>query len=170
MDQRLRVIAAVSMTAFAGVLVAGSADLSRAAPGFATPCAQASPAVATAPAATPCPILGDQVALGTPAAADGMTVNLSVSSDQAGPVTLAVRVTDEHGEPVSDASVVVKAKHLEMDMGEFPHQALPTASGTYTAEGVGMGMGGHWRVEVDVARPGYDPVAVFFLVTMQGLS
>jgi hypothetical protein len=31
-------------------------------------------------------------------------------------------------------------------------------------------MGGHWRIEVDVTRPGEPPVAVFFLVTMQGLS
>jgi hypothetical protein len=33
-----------------------------------------------------------------------------------------------------------------------------------------MGMGGKWRVAVDVIRPGADPVTVFFLVDLKGLT
>ncbi|HEY7034205.1 MAG TPA: FixH family protein [Thermomicrobiales bacterium] len=170
MGQGLRVLAPLTTALIIGVLVATSTASSQATPVVATPCAPASSVVATPPIATPCPTIGDQVDLGTPAAGGDLVVELGVSSDQAGPVTLTVRVTDQSGAPVSGATVVVKARHLDMDMGEFPHDALPIAPGLYAAERVGMGMGGHWRIEVDVTRPGEPPVAVFFLVTMQGLS
>jgi hypothetical protein len=162
-------------TGFAALIVgtlvigAGSAP-SRAAINQATPCAEGSPVAVATPAVVSCPLAGPVVDLGTPAAVAGLTISLTISSDQAGPVVMTVEVTDERGAPVSDATVVVKARHLDMDMGEFPHDALPTAPGVYVAERVGMGMGGNWRVEVDVTRAGNEPIAAYFLVTMEGLQ
>ena len=168
LQERIRIIAAVMTAVFVVTPLAARWESSRANADPATPCAQTLP-TATPPANGACPSVAPQVEPGTPAAADGLTVTLAISSGRAGLVTLTVGVTDEHGAPVDDVTVAVKARHLDMDMGEFPHDALQTAPGTYTAERVGMGMGGNWQVEVDVARPGHDPVALFFRVTMEGL-
>jgi hypothetical protein len=48
-----------------------------------------------------------------------------------------------------------------MDHGELPYLAVQSDPGIYQAEGVGMGMGGGWRIAVDVILPGELPLTVF---------
>jgi hypothetical protein len=45
---------------------------------------------------------------------------------------------DAGGAPVTDAKVTVMARHLDMEMGEFPHIAVQTATEQWVAERVGM--------------------------------
>ncbi len=131
----------------------------------ASPCQPASNATPRPPAVD-CvadPVTG---APGEPIAANGISVTLSVSGDQAGPVDLQATVTDDAGNPLEDASVWFRARHLEMDHGELPYLAAQSEPGVYQAEGVGMGMGGEWRIAVDVILPGEPPVTVFVAQTM----
>jgi hypothetical protein len=69
---------------------------------------------------------------------------------------------------VSGADVVVSARSLEMDMGEYPYKATEAAPGSYVAENVAMGMGGEWRVKVNVTVRGKPTATAFFLVTLKG--
>jgi hypothetical protein len=170
MRRRSVAIATVLAAAFVLIWAATGRGPSSTARDAVTPCAGASPMPAAPPSLTVCATPVPVVDLGTPAATAGLTITLGLSSDEAGPLTLTVGVSDAGGAPVAGATVVVKARHLDMDMGEFPHTALPTAPGRYVAEKVGMGMGGHWRVEVDVSRPGQPVVVVYFRVTLKGLA
>ena len=88
----------------------------------ASPCQPASNATPRPPAAE-CledPVMGSP---DEPIASNGMFVTLSVSGDQAGPVDLQATVTDDAGNPIEDAAVWFRARHLEMDHGEFPYLA-----------------------------------------------
>ncbi len=129
------------------------------------PCQPASNATPRPPAVG---CLADPVtgAPGEPISSNGISVTLAVSGDQAGPVDLQATVTDETGNPVEDAAVWFRARHLEMDHGELPYLAAQSDPGVYQAEGVGMGMGGDWRIAVDVILRGELPVTVFVEQTM----
>jgi hypothetical protein len=130
-----------------------------------TPCQPASNATPRPPAEE---CLADPPSgpAGEAIASDGISVTLEVSSDQAGPVDLVATITDDSGTPVEDAVVWFRAHHLEMDHGELPYLAAQNGPGVYQASGVGMGMGGEWRVAVDVILPGQPPVTVFVDQTM----
>jgi hypothetical protein len=111
----------------------------------------------------------DAVGVGTPIAAEGLTVTLTLSSNQAAPQDIVVAIRDANGAPVDDATVTLINRHLEMDHGDFVHQLGRTGSGQYGALKVGMGMGGRWQTEIVVERPGQPTVSVFFLVKLEGL-
>lgn len=130
-----------------------------------TPCQPPSNATPRPPAeaCVPDPPTGEP---GTPIVADGISVTLQVSDDNAGPVDLSATVTDAAGAPVEGATVVFRARHLDMNHGELPYLAAETSPGVYAATGVGMGMGGHWRIAVDVTQPDQLPVTVFVEQTM----
>lgn len=130
-----------------------------------TPCQPPSNATPRPPAeeCLPEPPTG---APGVAIVADGISVTLQVSDDNAGPVDLSATVTDASGAPIEGATVVFRARHLEMDHGELPYLAAETAPGSYQATGVGMGMGGHWRIAVDVTLPDQAPITVFVEQTM----
>lgn len=125
-------------------------------PSNATPRPPAEECLADPPAGAP----------GEPIAANGISVTLEISNDQAGPVDLSATVVDAGGAPIAGATVVFRARHLEMDHGELPYLAAETSPGVYQASGVGMGMGGQWRVAVDVTLPDQPPVTVFVDQTM----
>jgi hypothetical protein len=118
--------------------------------------------------ATGCEPTAPEADLGTPVVVSGLTINLSASSDQAGPETLIVELSDEGDAPVSGAHVTVSAQSLDMDMGEFPYEAAETEPGHYVADRVAMGMGGDWKVEVDIAIAGQQPIVAYFLVPLEG--
>jgi YtkA-like len=138
----------------------------------ATPCPSASPTSGTPTAkdatATPCVPTAPVSQLGIPLVVSGITINLLASSDQAGPVNLTVELSDESGAPITGAQVTVSAHSLEMDMGEFPYEAAETEPGHYVADRVAMGMGGDWKVEVDIAIPGQQKIVAYFLVPLEG--
>lgn len=131
----------------------------------ASPCQPVSPATPRPPAeqCVADPATGIP---GEPIPTNGISVTVSASGDQAGPVDLQAIVTDEAGNPIEGALVWFRARHLEMDHGELPYLAADAGSGTYQASGVGMGMGGNWRIAVDVIQPGEPPVTVFVEQTM----
>jgi hypothetical protein len=131
-----------------------------------TPCQPPSNATPRPPAeeCVPDPPTG---APGEAIATDGISVTLQASGDSAGPVDLSATVTDAAGAPVEGATVIFRARHLEMDHGELPYLAAESAPGVYDATGVGMGMGGDWRIAVDVTLPDQPPVTVFVEQTME---
>ena len=130
-----------------------------------TPCQPPSNATPRPPAeeCPPEPLTGVS---GEAISGNGISVTLGVSSDRAGPVDLSANVTDASGAPIEGASVVFRARHLEMDHGELPYLATESSPGVYQATGVGMGMGGSWRIAVDVTVPDQLPVTVFVEQTM----
>jgi hypothetical protein len=143
----------------------------------ATPCPSASPTSGTPTAsasaeidatATACEPTAPESDVGTPVVVSGFTINLLASSDQAGPVNLTVELSDESGAPITGAQVTVSAHSLDMDMGEFPYEAAETEPGHYVADRVAMGMGGDWKVEVDIAIPGQQKIVAYFLVPLEG--
>ncbi|MEA2595039.1 MAG: YtkA-like [Thermomicrobiales bacterium] len=135
------------------------ARLTEAGESSATPAALGTPTAA---------VVCTETGLGTPVAVDGLRVTLTAAQSKAGPVDLTVDVRDSAGQPVDDASVLVLNQHLEMNHGISITEAVHTDSGRYQAEQVPMGMGGHWQVEVQVARPGEPPVAAVFEITLAG--
>jgi methionine-rich copper-binding protein CopC len=101
---------------------------------------------------------------------NGANVDVGISSNRAGPVDITVTLVDAGGNPFPEARVWVRARHLEMEHGEFPHEAAGDGSGHYTAKFVGMGMGGNWRIAIDVIIvPGQTAQTLFVFQTMEGL-
>ncbi len=82
--------------------------------------------------------------------ADGSTVAVALSSSVAGPVDISVTVLAPNGDPAELARVWIRPAHLEMDHGEFPHEAVMDEPGVYAARYVGMGMEGSWSIAVDL--------------------
>lgn len=134
-----------------------------------TPTEAASTACPQTRTLTACGTEGTVSGLGTPIALSGLTVDLHATDDHAGPQTLTVGVTQPDGTPVGGAHMIITARSLDMDMGEFPHEAKETVPGRYVAERVGMGMGGDWQVEVTIDIPGRPPSVATFLVRLTGL-
>lgn len=108
--------------------------------------------------------------VGTPVAAEGLHVVLTLSSDQAAPQDIVVVIRDDQGHPVDDANVILINRHLEMNMGDFVRELVHDRDGRYLGDQVGMGMGGRWQTEIQVTRPGRQPVTFIFAETLQGLS
>jgi hypothetical protein len=108
------------------------------------------------------------VGLGTPFAGDGLVVTLVAGAAQAGPVDLIVEVRDAAGEPVEDAMVTVRTRHIDMDHGVSTDEAVHQGEGRYLAKRVSMGMGGNWEAEVVIARDGEPDMVVIFRVVLDG--
>ncbi len=99
---------------------------------------------------------------------DGGSVTVEISGERAGPVDISVALIGPSGETYDEARVWVRAAHVEMDHGEFPHQAVLNETGIWTANYVGMGMAGRWRVAVDViTAPGAVPVTIAVPIEMK---
>lgn len=124
-------------------------------------------AIGTPVAITGTPTI-DPAGVGTPVAGSCLTVTLLAATTKAAPNTLTVLIDDERGEPIADATVTIENRHLDMDHGTSTRQAEAVAPGRYVAEQVPMGMGGRWEVTVIVARPEQPPLAVAFLVRLEG--
>ncbi|MGD9711745.1 MAG: hypothetical protein AB7V46_06740 [Thermomicrobiales bacterium] len=121
---------------------------------------QSSPAcIAALPEAAP----GEPVHL-----ENGASITVDISQTVAGPVDISVTLVGQTGQPPDQGRVWIRAMHLEMDHGEFPHEAVRTETGAWTASYVGMGMAGDWRIAVDVILdPGAAPLTVVVPVEME---
>jgi hypothetical protein len=108
--------------------------------------------------------------VGTPVAGGGLTVTLSLSSDRAAPQNIVVEVRDQAGKPVDDAKVTLINRHLEMDHGDFVRELVHDHDGRYLGEKVGMGMGGQWQTEIQVARAGQETVTFIFTERLKGVG
>jgi len=108
------------------------------------------------------------VGLDTPVTTEDLSVMLTADGVTAGPRDLTVIVADASGAPVTDATVTVRVRSLEMDHGVSTRETAVTEPGHYLAERVPLGMGGDWAAEVTVERPGTESVVVAFVVTLDG--
>ena len=167
------------LVAFGGALLIGAlllaAGIGHPQPGGAagTPAAMGTPCPLASPMATPgvtgtaMPV-ATPVTEATPGAAAGLRLVLLVGSEQAGPNTLTVTVADAACRPVSGATVTILTQSLDMNMGTATNKTVEQAPGQYVATGVAMGMGGRWKVDVRVERPGQPTASAEFLVILKG--
>ncbi len=106
--------------------------------------------------------------LGTPVAESDLLVMLFSSRELAGPNDLTVVILNEWCDPVTDATVTVRTRSLEMDHGVRTTLAEPSGEGRYMAADVPMGMAGAWEAEVTVSRSEQKEIVVAFVMTLKG--
>lgn len=70
------------------------------------------------------------------------------------PMTLALHITDEQGQPVNDAKVSGALSMKLMDMGVLPVTFVPQGSGNYAAAMKSVDMSGPWNLTVDATQGG----------------
>ncbi len=104
--------------------------------------------------------------LGTPVVVGDLVVVLTSDGATAGPRFLTVAVTDATGAPVTDATVSVSTRSLEMDHGVSTKETEMVEPGRYLSERLSMGMEGGWDVEVTISRPGADDVVIPFVISL----
>jgi len=68
------------------------------------------------------------------------------------PMTFKLHITDDHGQPVSDATVNGSLTMKLMDMGVTPVKFAAKGNGEYEATMNGMDMSGPWNLAIDVAQ------------------
>lgn len=100
---------------------------------------------------------------GTPTPADGgPQVSLTTNPDpaQTGNIDLVVTVKDAQGQPITDAQVFIFTNHQDMaGMGD-EYEGVMQEDGRYTATAE-LGMGGRWRITVQVNQPSRRTVKDF---------
>jgi nitrogen fixation protein FixH len=84
---------------------------------------------------------------------------------QMDPVTLTVRLSNAHGEPVKGASVRADLVMPAMDMGKNALTLMPTAKGVYTGTDR-FTMDGDWQVTITAAK-GQEKAVQSFPVTVR---
>jgi copper transport protein len=90
---------------------------------------------------------------------DYVNVDASTNPDppKSGPVDLIFHLTDNNGQPVNDATVMVQG--IMPAHGHVTElKKMDNSNGTYTANLL-MPMSGGWSVELSIARPGHDTVS-----------
>ena len=88
---------------------------------------------------------------------DDLLVTFAAVPGLVGTNDLDVKITDQSGRPVTDASVVrLLGTMLDMSMGTQEAAATPVGNGHYALRGDLLSMGGHWSVEVLIRRDGRD--------------
>lgn len=157
----------------AGLLLASPPTRAQATPGATSvACPAASPAAtvvpgdgtgAATPAASPVP-----AGLATPVMADCLRVTLGIDKGDAGPRVLTVTIKDETGQPVTGATVTLRARSLEMDHGISSYTATMTKPGVYVARDVSLGMSGKWQTKVIIGRPGFGRAIFTFVFSLNG--
>lgn len=102
---------------------------------------------------------------GTPTPADDASqVSLTTNPDpaQTGSIDLVVTVKDAQGQPITDAQVFIFTNHQDMaGMGD-EYEGVMQEDGRYTAT-ANLGMGGRWRITVQVNQPSQRTVKDFDL-------
>ncbi len=90
-------------------------------------------------------------------AGDTWHLELKISPDHPSmtkPMTLALRITDEHGQPVNDAKVNGSLNMKLMDMGVVAVKFDPKGNGTYEGSTKSMDMSGPYNLAVDATQGG----------------
>ena len=101
---------------------------------------------------------------GDPVSGEGVRVMISTAPQSAGPVTVAIEITNASGDPLSDARVVVVSDMPDMAMGRMETPAVEVEPGHYLAEFVPLGMPGKWRLAVRVSPRGASTQVFSFAV------
>jgi YtkA-like len=92
----------------------------------------------------------------------GPIVTLRAATLVGGPNTLEVDVTNTAASPITDATVVVTAGSLALDMGAVVAAAIAAASGRYEAD-VSLDMAGPWQITAQVTHPGGSTALFAFM-------
>ena len=77
------------------------------------------------------------------------------------PMTFTLHITDNHGQPVSDATVHGALTMKLMDMGATPVNFAAKGNGDYEAPAQNVDMSGPWNLAVDVAEGTTEAKQVF---------
>jgi len=86
-----------------------------------------------------------------------MTLNISPDHpSMTKPMTFTLHITDDHAQPVNDATVNAALTMKVMDMGTTKLTFSPRGNGDYEASVKGVDMSGPWNLAVDVAHAGAD--------------
>lgn len=95
--------------------------------------------------------------------AEAVRVDLRITPARIGINDYEIKVTDQAGQPVSDASQVsLRFKPIGKLIGTSDVQAKPTDAGAYTANGANISLNGTWQIEVAIRRPNaFDQFAAF---------
>lgn len=112
----------------------------------------------------------ESASLGEPYRVGDIVVTMTFSSDRAAPQDISILITDLDGNPVTDASIFLINRHLEMNHGDYTHAFGHDHDGMYVEEKVGMGMGGRWQTEVQISRPGRATVTVVYQIKLKGIG
>jgi methionine-rich copper-binding protein CopC len=99
----------------------------------------------------------------------GLTITLQVLPAKAGSENIAlVTLTDQQGNPVSDASVQLRTNMQIMDMGVATQSIAPGRAvyATMFAKSEAFSMAGLWTVTVKVQRPGQSALQTSFQVNV----
>lgn len=68
------------------------------------------------------------------------------------PMTFTLHITDDHGQPVNDATVNGALTMKLMDMGTTKVAFSPKGNGDYEASMKGVDMSGPWNLAIDAAQ------------------
>jgi hypothetical protein len=90
-------------------------------------------------------------------AAGPLRIGLKISPEHPSmtkPITFSLHVTDEQGQPVSDAQVNGGLTMKLMDMGATKLAFVPKGNGNYEASVKSVDMSGPWNLAVDATQGG----------------
>jgi mono/diheme cytochrome c family protein len=96
-------------------------------------------------------------------AAEEVRVDLRITPARIGINDYEIKVIDQAGQPVSDASQVsLRFKPIGKLIGTSDVQATPAEAGVYTVSGANISLNGTWQIEVAIRRPNaFDQFAAF---------
>ena len=95
--------------------------------------------------------------------AEDVRVELRIAPARIGINEYAIQVTDQSGQPVSDASrVSLRFRPIGKAIGTSEVETTSGDDGTYTASGANISLNGLWQIEVAIRRPeAFDQFAAF---------
>lgn len=118
---------------------------------------------ASTPVASPAP-----AGLATPIVTHCLSVTLTIDQAEAGPRVLTLTIKDDHGKPVTGATITLQTHSLEMNHGISSYTAAMTKPGVYVVRDVSLGMGGRWQADVLIGLPGSGRITVTFIFSLNG--
>lgn len=95
--------------------------------------------------------------------AGDLQLELEITPGWVGENTFILRLSDQAGELISDATLVrLRFDYIQQDIGQSDLSLSPQAAGIYSAEGANLSLAGDWRIRVTIQRPNlYDTVVDF---------
>ena len=102
--------------------------------------------------------------------AEGAEITLEITPGRVGPNTIRVRLRDEFGGPITNATDArVRLSYLDDDLGETEVSAVPSGEGEFTLADRVIGIAGAWEVALVVQRPdAFDARTAFRFETTGG--
>ena len=84
---------------------------------------------------------------------EGARIHLNLDPGAVGPNTARITLTNESGDPITDATDVrLRLSYLDDDLGETAYSAANVDEGVYELDGQTIGIAGAWQAEVVAQR------------------